>query len=133
MQTDAVAHAALKVYNNGGFQTDTAQHQPFADEPPGQLVDAGNEYSTILTDRFERIVLDEGHRVKNPQTLASNLVRLIHPTFTWILTATPVMNRATYYVGYLTLLWKRGMDLDEYGETMAPKDIRCSRRTSYHM
>jgi SNF2-related domain/Helicase conserved C-terminal domain len=92
------------------------------DEPQEKLVDAGSEYNTILAGCFERIVLDEGHRVKNPQTLASNLVRLLDPTFTWILTATPVMNRASDYAGYLTLLWKEDMGLDEFDEPIVSKD-----------
>lgn len=62
--------------------------------------------------RFARVVMDEGHRVKNSQTQASNLVAMLDPPYRWILTATPIMNRAIDYVGYLTLLCRQDMLLD---------------------
>jgi SNF2-related domain len=62
------------------------------DEPAGALIDIRNEYSTILAGYFHRVVLDEGHKVKNAQTLASNIVMLLKVLYKWILTATPMMN-----------------------------------------
>lgn len=38
------------------------------DEPTGALIDTSKEYSTSLSGLFDRIVLDEVHRVKNPRS-----------------------------------------------------------------
>lgn len=73
------------------------------DEPAGALIEVGSEYSTTLAGRFHRVVLDEGTKVKNPQTLASNMVVLLKAPHRWVLTATPMMNRAIDYIGYLHL------------------------------
>src|SRR5206468_823536 len=50
---------------------------------------------------------------KNPQTLASHIVTLLQARYIWILTATPMLNRAIDFLGYLSLLWKSEMDLCE--------------------
>jgi SNF2-related domain len=111
------------------------------DEPAGALIDIRNEYSTILAGHFHRVVLDEGHKVKNAQTLASNMVMLLKAPYKWILTATPMMNRATDYIGYLHLLWDDEMKLDSkdqpddlkdiyIDDTMIPKQTEAYRRSS---
>jgi SNF2 family DNA or RNA helicase len=87
------------------------------------LIDIRNEYSTILAGHFHRVVLDEGHKVKNAQTLASNMVMLLKAPYKWILTATPMMNRATDYIGYLHLLWDDEMKLDSKDQPDDLKDI----------
>lgn len=74
------------------------------DEPDGALIDVRNEYSTLLAGCFQRVVLDEGTKVKNLQTLTSNMVVLLKAPYIWVLTAIPTMNRAINYIGYLHLL-----------------------------
>jgi SNF2 family DNA or RNA helicase len=87
------------------------------------------------------VVLDEGHKVKNAQTLASNMVMLLKAPYKWILTATSMMNRATDYIGYLHLLWDDEMKLDSkdrpnnlkdtyIDDTMIPKQTEAYRRGS---
>ena len=83
------------------------------DEPEGVLIDISNEYSTILAGLFHRVVLDEGTKVKNPQTLAANMIMLLKAPNKWVLSATPMMNRAIDYLGYLYLLWDEAMMLDD--------------------
>jgi SNF2 family DNA or RNA helicase len=58
----------------------------------------------ILTGHFYRVVLNKGHKVKNAQTLASNIVMLLKAPYKWILTATSIINQATDYIRYLHLL-----------------------------
>jgi SNF2-related domain len=93
------------------------------DEPAGALIDTRKEYTTSLAGCFDRIVLDEGHKVKNPQTLVSNMVKLLRAPRTWILTATPMMNRATDYVGYLHLLWRDDMAMDPQDYPDSDKEL----------
>ena len=89
----------------------------------GTLVDTRKEYSTILSGLFHRIILDEGHKIENPQTLASNMVVLLKVPYKWILTATPMMNQATDYVGYLFLLWDPAMAIDERDQPTEYADL----------
>lgn len=83
------------------------------DTPQGELIDLRYSYSCKLSGCFSRIVLDEGHKVKNPQTIIAHLVDLLHPKYRWVLTATPMLNRAIDFLGYLNLLWRPFMDLDD--------------------
>lgn len=81
------------------------------DEPTGQLIDIKVTYKTRLAGRFQRVVMDEGHKVKNPLTIASHLVGLLQAPIRWFLTATPMLNRAIDFLGYLYLLWNDMMAL----------------------
>ena len=77
----------------------------------------------MLAGLFDRVVLDEGTKVKNPQTLASNMVVLLKASYIWVLTATPMMNRAIDYVGYLFLLWQPDMQLEMEDEPVDTKEL----------
>lgn len=50
------------------------------------------EQSGLLRIEFERVVLDEGHCIKTPDTLMSMAVCRIRAQFRCIITATPIHN-----------------------------------------
>lgn len=41
---------------------------------------------------FERVVLDEGHEIKTPETQLSQAVCRIRALYRWVITATPIHN-----------------------------------------
>ncbi|GAB6023446.1 transcription termination factor, RNA polymerase II [Chamberlinius hualienensis] len=49
--------------------------------------------SPLLRLSFNRIVLDEGHVIKNPKTNVSQAVCLLHAKYRWVLTGTPIHNK----------------------------------------
>ena len=44
--------------------------------------------------------------------IATNTATKLQLLYTWILTATPIMNQASDYIGYLHLLWREDMKLN---------------------
>jgi SNF2 family DNA or RNA helicase len=41
--------------------------------------------------RFRRIILDEGHQIRNPSSQTSIAVRALHAHYKWILSGTPLL------------------------------------------
>ena len=62
-------------------------------------------YSTLRNDirsvrppknyktKFDVVIVDEAHHIKNPNTAQSRTIRLLNPKYRWALTGTPVQNR----------------------------------------
>lgn len=50
--------------------------------------------------------------MKNAQTIIAHLISLLICPYRWILTATPMLNRAIDFLGYLNMLWSDFMALD---------------------
>lgn len=73
-------------------------------------------YSTLLQGMFQRLVLDEGHKIRNPSTLAAEVIRQIQAPNIHVMTATPMLNRAIDLTGYLYMLYKEEWDLDSAAE-----------------
>ena len=74
------------------------------------------EYYSALTTRFARIIADEGHKTKNPRTRIAEVLRQLKCPAKWLLTATPMLNRASDYYGYLLYFWNEEWDIDEAEE-----------------
>lgn len=54
--------------------------------------------------KFQRIILDEGHKVKDSRTNLHKSIAGINRVSTWIVSATPMINRASDLTGLLHLL-----------------------------
>ena len=63
---------------------------------------------------FERIILDEAHRVRNMKNVTSKNVHAIPAVYKWALTATPIVNRLDDAVSYLKFI---GFPIGESGKT----------------
>jgi len=81
------------------------------------------EYRTDLKGCFCRIVADEGHRVKNPRTIIAYIVRELEAEFYWVLTATPWLNRVGDFRGYLALLFRDEMRLEDEDKPENPLNL----------
>lgn len=86
-------------------------------------------YTQPLAGHFYRLVLDEGHKVKNPKTKTAHAAKLVRAKHTLIVTATPMINRVNDLAGYLDLLFRdewrlAGAEADEqaYGPAFDPYD-----------
>jgi len=66
--------------------------------------------SGLLRIEFERIVLDEGHYIKTPDTLMSMAVCRIRAKFRWIITATPIHNKPGDMYALMRFLRRRPFD-----------------------
>lgn len=69
---------------------------------------------SVLVDlvkyRWDRVILDEGHEIRNPKSLVYKNAMLINSNIKWILTGTPVFNRMRDFVvlcGFIGLSRKR--------------------------
>ena len=76
-------------------------------------MDTTFEYLSELKQYFGRVVADKGHKIKNPQSINSFITQELGATYNWILTATPWLNRVTDFAGYLNLLFRDEMRLDD--------------------
>ena len=83
---------------------------------------------------FERIVCDEAHTLRNPQTLVSEGVRQTRTQNKNFLTATPIINHCRELGGMLTQIWnplwalhKVGVGfLESYGDDFDPQSFKLT-------
>ncbi|KAL4958616.1 uncharacterized protein BDV14DRAFT_206514, partial [Aspergillus stella-maris] len=61
-------------------------------------------YNSSMGGRFIRVVCDEGHAVKTIRSRQHQSVALLQARHLWFLSATPMSNKPTDMLGYLTLL-----------------------------
>ena len=47
--------------------------------------------STLLNIRWKRVVIDEGHQIRNPKTQAAVAVSAVTAERRWVLTGTPIV------------------------------------------
>lgn len=76
------------------------------DDSEAATLDPRVTYHNPLQGRFKRMILDEGHKAKNPRTKTAHAAKLVEPDHTIIVTATPMINRIADLIGYLDLLFK---------------------------
>jgi hypothetical protein len=57
-----------------------------------------------LCDRFERVILDEGHEIRNESTRSWITIRWLNCTYKIIVTATPTLNSISDFVGLMGML-----------------------------
>lgn len=53
---------------------------------------------------FDRIILDEAHRIRNTKTATGRSILKINATYKWALTATPIVNKLDDAVAYLKFI-----------------------------
>jgi len=58
--------------------------------------------STLLNIPWKRVIIDEGHQIRNPATKAAIAVSALTAERRWVLTGTPIVRfsfRATVHIG----------------------------------
>ena len=65
-----------------------------------KVVSAGS----LFKQSFDRIILDEAHRIRNTKTSTGKAVLKINATYKWALTATPIVNSLDDAVAYLKFI-----------------------------
>lgn len=71
---------------------DIAQHEPVR--------------LSIPNAQFNFIICDEGHLVKNPNSLTHKLIKTLHHEAILIVSATPILNHVKDFDGYINLMWQ---------------------------
>ena len=67
-----------------------------------------------LGEKFERIILDEGHYIRNQNTKIAKAVLELRGRYKWILTATPILNNINEAYMYFRFTELEG--IDSYGD-----------------
>ena len=95
------------------------QTSPEYEEEDETLVQEGNAFETFLINfssrfsgKFYRVVLDEGHAVRHPESGISRATKLLKPWYTWIVSATPLLNKTRDFYGYSHIMYDIHWDLD---------------------
>lgn len=98
------------------------------DASTSNALDWSKQYYSRLVGKFGRVVLDEAHKIRNPQTKIAEAVRQLKPQTVeaeeaemtiHLITATPMLNRGSDYYGYLTMFWRDEFhvsDTESYGD-----------------
>jgi SNF2 family DNA or RNA helicase len=90
---------------------------------------------------FQRVICDEGHRVKTISSRQHQAVARLTRRATWFLTATPMWNKPLDFVGYLSLLWsgiegtqaaEQAPDLQDYRDWSGKTDLPAAN-LPYHL
>jgi SNF2 family DNA or RNA helicase len=99
-------------------------------------------YSGLLPAMvFQRVICDEGHRVKTISSRQHQAVARLTRRATWFLTATPMWNKPLDFVGYLSLLWTgiegtqaadQAPDLNDYQGWSSKTDLPAAN-LPYHL
>lgn len=73
----------------------------------GSLIDVKRYiYTSAMADTFGRVICDEGHRIKSCRTRTHRAIVATRAEYHWVVSATPMMNRASDLIGYLNFFWR---------------------------
>lgn len=70
-------------------------------------------YTSIVKDRFGRVICDEAHALKNLQTLTHLAIKYLFAPKMWFISATLMINRVRGLTGHLSLMWDDDWSLGE--------------------
>jgi hypothetical protein len=84
---------------------DTDSADPSADPSAAKPAVRRRLFVGLLQATFQRVICDEGHRVKTISSRQHQSVAKLTRHATWFLTATPMWNKPLDFCGYLSLLW----------------------------
>lgn len=84
------------------------------------------EFSVTFPAMFGTVILDEGHKLKNPETLLHKIISCLDIPVKFFLTATVQPNMPMDFLGYLYLLWQPEWHLSGKSElpSLCPSEVR---------
>ncbi|KAL4981348.1 P-loop containing nucleoside triphosphate hydrolase protein [Aspergillus falconensis] len=77
------------------------------------------KFESLVRGLFARVICDEGHALKTIATRFHQSVADLGADHLWILSATPMFNRAQDMCGYLSLLYREEFDADDEDSRLA--------------
>lgn len=82
----------------------------------------------LLGHKWGLVILDEAHRLKKVTTLSHKFVEMLNTKRIWMLTGTPVANKAIDYYGLLKLAnHPLGKNMEQFKENYVPGAIKAGR------
>lgn len=69
------------------------------------------KFQSKFPGKIYRMVVDEGHAVRHPDSGISRAVKLLRPNFLWLVTATPLLNKTRDFYGYSHLFYDKTWNL----------------------
>ena len=73
--------------------------------------------NVLMTTHFGRIILDEGHAIKNTKTRRSRFAQLLHADIKWCLTGTPVTRRKRDFIALMSWIGVESRDYEMMRKT----------------
>ncbi|RSL69016.1 hypothetical protein CEP54_002558 [Fusarium duplospermum] len=86
--------------------TDPTTHGAMADQNSQDIVQHEPVRLSIPNAQFNFIICDEGHLVKNPNSVTHKLIKTLHHEALLIVSATPILNHIKDFDGYINLIWR---------------------------
>ncbi|RSM20314.1 hypothetical protein CDV31_000809 [Fusarium ambrosium] len=100
--------------------TDPTIHEELPDQNGQEKVQHDPVRLSIPNAQFNFIICDEGHLVKNPNSLTHKLIKTLHHDALLIVSATPILNHVKDFDGYINLMWRHFWGF-KYKGTSEPK------------
>lgn len=103
---------------------------PEAEERDNKVDDKFYSYWSVFRNIFARVILDEGHKCENTRTLSHRSIFTLYAPSVWIVTATPMINRANDLLGYLVLLYRTRWQLENW-KGISIEDYYCNEELEF--
>jgi SNF2 family DNA or RNA helicase len=96
------------------LDADNDDEMDIGDDEGGRVIPGAEtkEFRSLLHNRFGRVICDEAHIIKNPNTDNHIAVKTLGAVVKFFLSATPASNSLVDFLGYLSLLFRREWRLD---------------------
>ncbi|KAJ4316159.1 hypothetical protein N0V84_008015 [Fusarium piperis] len=98
----------------------TAASEASAEPNSSEIVKHEPILLSIQNAQFNLIICDEGHLVKNPNSLTHKLIKALPHEALLVVSATPILNHVKDFDGYLNLMWQHSWGF-KYKAASEPK------------